>query len=164
MSDAINTPAEQTEDLSELLRIRREKLNALKEEGKNPYEITKYDVTALNGDIRENFEEMEGQTVRIAGRMMSRRIMGKASFMDVRDGSDRMQVYVKRDDVGTDEYAAFKKWDIGDIVGVEGFVFRTQKGEISVHAQKIILLSKSLLPLPEKFHGLKDTDTRYRQR
>ena len=164
MSDAINTPAEQTEDLSELLRIRREKLNALKEEGKNPYEITKYDVTALNGDIREKFEEMEGQTVRIAGRMMSRRIMGKASFMDVRDGSDRMQVYVKRDDVGTDEYAAFKKWDIGDIVGVEGFVFRTQKGEISVHAQKIILLSKSLLPLPEKFHGLKDTDTRYRQR
>ena len=164
MSDAINTPAEQTEDLSELLRIRREKLNTLKAEGKNPYEITKYDVTALNGDIREKFEEMEGQTVRIAGRMMSRRIMGKASFMDVRDGSDRMQVYVKRDDVGTDEYAAFKKWDIGDIVGVEGFVFRTQKGEISVHAQKIILLSKSLLPLPEKFHGLKDTDTRYRQR
>lgn len=100
MSDAINTPAEQTEDLSELLRIRREKLNTLKEEGKNPYEITKYDVTAQNGYIRESFEQIEGQAVRIAGRMMSRRIMGKASFMDVRDGSDRMQVYVKRDDVG----------------------------------------------------------------
>ena len=95
---------------------------------------------------------------------MSRRIMGKASFMDLRDHTDRMQVYVKRDDVGEDRYADFKKWDIGDIVGVEGFVFRTQKGEISVHAQKITLLSKSLLPLPEKFHGLKDTDTRYRQR
>lgn len=164
MSDQMNTPLEQKEDLSELLRIRREKLNTLKAEGKNPYEITKYDVTAHNGDIREKFEEMEGQTVRIAGRMMSRRIMGKASFMDVRDSSDRMQIYVKRDDVGTDDYADFKKWDIGDIVGVEGFVFRTQKGEISVHAQKIILLSKSLNPLPEKFHGLKDTDTRYRQR
>lgn len=164
MSDQMNTPLEQKEDLSELLRIRREKLNTLKAEGKNPYEITKYDVTAHNGDIREKFEDMEGQTVRIAGRMMSRRIMGKASFMDVRDSSDRMQIYVKRDDVGTDDYADFKKWDIGDIVGVEGFVFRTQKGEISVHAQKIILLSKSLNPLPEKFHGLKDTDTRYRQR
>lgn len=164
MSDAINTPMEQTEDLSELLRIRREKLSALKAEGKNPYEITKYDVTAYNGDIREQFETMEGQSVRIAGRMMSRRIMGKASFMDVRDNSDRMQVYVKRDDIGVDDYADFKKWDIGDIVGVEGFVFRTQKGEISVHAQKITLLSKSLLPLPEKFHGLRDTDTRYRQR
>ncbi len=164
MSDTMNAPLGQTEDLSELRRIRREKLSTLKAEGKNPFEITKYDVTAHNGDIRQMFDEMEGKTVRIAGRMMSRRVMGKASFMDVRDNSDRMQVYVKRDDIGTDEYADFKKWDIGDIVGVEGFVFRTQKGEISVHAQKIVLLSKSLNPLPEKFHGLKDTDTRYRQR
>ncbi|MEG2597228.1 MAG: amino acid--tRNA ligase-related protein, partial [Oscillospiraceae bacterium] len=164
MSDVINNQAEQTEDLSELLKIRREKLNNLKEEGKNPFEITKYDVTDLNAEIREAFESKENQTVSIAGRMMSRRVMGKASFMDLRDGSDRMQIYVKRDDVGTDEYADFKKWDIGDIVGIEGFVFRTQKGEISVHAHKITLLSKSLLPLPEKFHGLKDTDTRYRQR
>ncbi len=164
MSDIVNAPIEQTEDLNELLRIRREKLSVLKEEGKNPFEITKYDVTAHNAEIRERFEELEGKTVSIAGRMMSRRIMGKASFMDIRDGSDRMQIYVKRDDIGTDEYADFKKWDIGDIIGVEGFVFVTQKGEISVHAQKITLLSKSLRPLPEKFHGLKDTDTRYRQR
>ena len=164
MSDVVNAPVEQTQDLNELLLIRREKLNTLKNEGKNPYEITKYDVTDYNADIREKFESLEGKTVRIAGRMMSRRIMGKASFMDIRDTSDRMQIYVKRDDIGTDEYADFKKWDIGDIVGVEGFVFCTQKGEISVHAQKITLLSKSLRPLPEKFHGLKDTDTRYRQR
>ena len=121
-------------------------------------------MTAKNADIRARFDQLENTGVTIAGRMMSRRIMGKASFMDVRDGSDRMQVYVRRDDVGEEDYAAFKKWDIGDIVGVEGFVFRTQKGEISVHARKITLLSKSLLPLPEKFHGLKDTDTRYRQR
>ena len=159
-------PAEEMSEqqLSELLQIRRDKLQALQEAGKDPYTITKFDVTAKNADIRARFEELENTRVTIAGRMMSRRIMGKASFMDVRDGSDRMQVYVKRDDVGEEDYADFKKWDIGDIVGVEGFVFRTQKGEISVHAQKITLLSKSLLPLPEKFHGLKDTDTRYRQR
>ena len=155
---------EPQQDLSELLQIRRDKLAALQEAGKDPYAVTKYDVTVKNADIRARFEELENTQVSIAGRMMSRRIMGKASFMDVRDGSDRMQVYVRRDDVGEAEYAEFKKWDIGDIVGVEGFVFRTQKGEISVHAQKITLLSKSLLPLPEKFHGLRDTDTRYRQR
>ena len=158
------SPEMSEQELTELLQIRRDKLSALREAGKDPYTITKYDVTAHNLDIRENFDEMENQTVRVAGRMMSRRIMGKASFMDLRDGSDRMQVYVRRDDVGEDEYMDFKKWDIGDILGVEGFVFRTQKGEISVHAQKIVLLSKSLLPLPEKFHGLKDTDARYRQR
>ena len=152
------------QERTELLQIRRDKLAALQEAGKDPFALTKYDVTAHNADIRERFEAMEGQTVRIAGRMMSRRIMGKASFMDLRDGSDRMQVYVRRDDVGEDVYMDFKKWDIGDILGVEGFVFRTQKGEISVHAQKVTLLSKSLLPLPEKFHGLRDTDTRYRQR
>ena len=144
--------------------MRREKLAALQEAGADPYEITKYDVTAHCADIRANFDEMEGKTVRIAGRMMSKRVMGKASFCDVRDGSDRMQVYVKRDDIGTEEYQGFKKWDVGDIIGVEGMVFRTQKGEISIHAHSIQLLSKSLLPLPEKFHGLKDQETRYRQR
>ncbi len=164
-NNGANPPSENAEqELTELLQIRRDKLSALQEAGKDPFAITKYEVTAHNADIRSRFEEMEGHPVRIAGRMMSRRIMGKASFMDLRDGSDRMQVYVRRDDVGADEYMDFKKWDIGDILGVEGFVFRTQKGEISVHAQKIALLSKSLLPLPEKFHGLKDTDTRYRQR
>lgn len=152
------------QQMSELLQIRRDKLLALQEAGQDPYAITKFGVTAKNADIRASFEEMENQPVAIAGRMMSRRIMGKASFLDLRDHSDRMQVYVKRDDVGADVYTEFKKWDIGDIIGVEGFVFRTQKGEISVHAQKITLLSKALLPLPEKFHGLRDTDTRYRQR
>ena len=164
-NNGANPAAEITEqELTELLQIRRDKLTALREAGTDPFAVTRYEVTAHHADIRAHFEEMEGQTVRIAGRMMSRRIMGKASFLDLRDGSDRMQVYVRRDDVGADEYMDFKKWDIGDILGVEGFVFRTQKGEMSVHAQKIELLSKSLLPLPEKFHGLKDTDTRYRQR
>ena len=169
MSEPTGTPSPISEELSEqqlseLLQIRRDKLLALQEAGQDPFAITKFDVDAHNAQIRERFDELENQPVVIAGRMMSRRIMGKASFMDLRDHTDRMQVYVKRDDVGEDRYADFKKWDIGDIVGVEGFVFRTQKGEISVHAQKITLLSKSLLPLPEKFHGLKDTDTRYRQR
>ncbi len=152
------------EQLSELLQIRRDKLTALQEAGKDPFEITKYDVDTHNIEIRDNFEAMEGKTVSIAGRMMSRRIMGKASFMDLRDKTDRMQVYVRRDDVGEEDYAAFKKWDIGDILGIVGVVFRTQKGEISVHAEKVTLLSKSLLPLPEKFHGLTDRELRYRQR
>ena len=166
-SNQTNSPVQEemtAQQLSELLQVRRDKLTALQQAGRDPFAITKFDVTAINADIRAQFDAMEGKVVVIAGRMMSRRIMGKASFMDVRDHSDRMQVYVKRDDVGEDDYADFKKWDIGDIIGVEGMVFRTQKGEISVHAQKITLLSKSLLPLPEKFHGLKDTDTRYRQR
>ena len=153
------------QQLSELLQIRRDKLTGLQEAGKNPFAITRYDVTAENAEIRADFDRLEGQTVRIAGRMMSRRIMGKASFCDVRDDSDRMQVYVRRDDVGEEPYMDFKKsWDIGDIVGVEGRVFKTQTGEISLHATGITLLSKSLLPLPEKFHGLKDTEARYRQR
>ncbi len=166
MSDTPHTPeTEMTEQqLSELLQVRRDKLTALQEAGQDPYTITKYDVTAQSADIRANYDAMEGTTVSIAGRMMSRRIMGKASFMDVRDSSDHIQVYVRRDDVGVDEYMGFKKWDIGDIVGVVGTVFKTQTGEISVHATEITLLSKSLLPLPEKFHGLRDTDTRYRQR
>ena len=169
MSEPTGTPSPISEELSEqqlseLLQIRRDKLLALQEAGQDPFAITKFDVDAHNAQIRERFDELENQPVVIAGRMMSRRIMGKASFMDLRDHTDRMQVYVKRDDVGEDRYADFKKWDIGDIVGVEGFVFRTQKGEISVHAQKITLLSKSLLPLPEKFHGLTDLELRYRQR
>lgn len=170
MADETMTPERANEEelseqqRSELLQIRRDKLLALQQAGQDPYTITKFDVTAYNADIRSKFDEMENQTVTIAGRMMSRRIMGKASFMDVRDHTDRMQIYVRRDDVGEAEYLEFKKWDIGDIIGVEGFVFRTQKGEISVHAKKITLLSKALLPLPEKFHGLRDTDTRYRQR
>ncbi|MBO5797091.1 MAG: lysine--tRNA ligase, partial [Clostridia bacterium] len=166
MSDAPRTPeTEMTEQqLSELLQIRRDKLTALQEAGQDPFTITKYDVSIQSADIRANYDKLEGTTVSIAGRMMSRRIMGKASFMDLRDNSDHMQIYVRRDDIGVDEYMAFKKWDIGDILGVTGTVFRTQTGEISVHATSITLLAKSLLPLPEKFHGLKDTDTRYRQR
>ena len=152
------------ERLHEQVKVRRDKLAALCEAGKNPYEITKYDWDTKTAEIRERFEELDGKTVRIAGRMMSRRVMGKASFMDLQDSTGRLQVYVRRDDVGEEDYADFKKWDIGDVLGVEGTVFRTQKGEISVHTTHIKLLSKSLLPLPEKFHGLRDTDTRYRQR
>ena len=162
--ERIQTPQDEEAEFSEHARVRREKLAALKADGRDPYTITSYPVDAYANDIREKFEEMDGKEVHIAGRMMSRRIMGKASFLDLRDGTDRMQVYVKRDDVGEDVYADFKKWDIGDVIGVKGMVFRTQKGEISVHTHEITLLSKSLLPLPEKFHGLKDTETRYRQR
>ena len=157
-----NAPEEQ--DLSELLQVRRDKLSALIEVGKNPFEITKYDFDSYADDIQNDFEKYEGKTVRLAGRMMSRRIMGKASFCDLRDTSGRIQSYVRRDDVGEEDYADFKKWDIGDIIGIEGFVFKTKTGETSIHAQKIVLLSKSLLPLPEKFHGLKNTDLRVRQR
>ncbi|MBQ7161345.1 MAG: lysine--tRNA ligase, partial [Clostridia bacterium] len=155
---------EQQENLSEILRIRREKLAELRASGNDPFEETVYPVDRRSEEIKNNFDALEGQTVHIAGRMMSRRIMGKASFCHVMDGEGTVQVYVKRDDVGTEEYASFKKADIGDIFGVEGFVFRTQTGEISVHAQKLTLLAKSLLPLPEKFHGLTNTDLRYRQR
>ena len=152
------------EQLDEQHRVRLEKLAALKAAGKDPYTITKYPVTITNKEIRDRFEELENTDVSIAGRMMTRRVMGKASFIDVRDGSDRMQVYVRKDDVGDDTYAEFKKWDLGDIVGIRGKVFRTKMGEISVHAEEIILLSKSLLPLPEKWHGLKDKEERYRKR
>ena len=155
---------EEVQDINILKKVRIEKFEELKKNNKNPYEITKFDVTAKNAVIREKFEEMENQTVVIAGRIMSWRDMGKANFIDVRDDTDRMQVYIRMNDIGEDVFAEFKKWDIGDIIGVEGFVFRTKKGEISVHAQKITLLSKSLLPLPEKWHGLKDQDMRYRQR
>ncbi|MCH5195039.1 MAG: lysine--tRNA ligase [Oscillospiraceae bacterium] len=177
---------EQTEqDIHILKKIRLEKLDELKSRNKNPYEITKYNVSITNAELRMAYEAFEAKSIadaagdeeklkdmlethrinaRIAGRIMSWRDMGKANFIDVRDGSDRMQVYIRMNDIGEDAFAEFKKWDIGDIVGVEGFVFRTRKGEISVHAHKIELLSKSLLPLPEKWHGLQDRDMRYRQR
>ena len=161
-----NLPVEEEtqQDINILKKIRIEKLDELKAKNCNPYEITKFDYTHKNIEIRENYDAMEGQTVKIAGRIITWRNMGKANFINVRDGSDRMQVYVRMNDIGEDEFKEFKKWDIGDIVGIEGFVFKTRTGEISVHATKIELLSKSLLPLPEKWHGLKDTDTRYRQR
>ena len=152
------------EELDEQHRVRLEKLAVLKEAGKDPYKITQFPVDIYNKEIRERFDELENQDVVVAGRMMTRRIMGKASFLDIRDASDRMQVYVRKDDVGEDDYADFKKWDIGDIIGVKGKVFRTKMGEISVHATEIKLLSKSLLPLPEKWHGLKDKEERYRKR
>ncbi len=156
---------QQTEkEYNEVVRVRREKLAALKEAGNDPFEITKYDTDTTAQQILADYDAYEGKEVRLAGRMMSRRIMGKASFMHIQDGSGKIQIYVKRDDIGTDEYASFKKWDIGDILGICGTVFRTQTGEISIHATALTLLSKSLLPLPEKFHGLKDTDVRYRQR
>ncbi|MBR4959493.1 MAG: lysine--tRNA ligase, partial [Clostridia bacterium] len=151
-------------ELSEILQIRRDKLSALQEAGADPFQITKYDVTHHGQDIKDNYDELEGKEVSVAGRMMSKRIMGKASFCHVQDLSGTLQVYVARDSLGEEAYAGFKKWDIGDIIGVEGFVFRTQTGEVSIHAKKITLLAKSLLPLPEKFHGLKDQETRYRQR
>ena len=152
------------QDLNEIMRLRREKLAALKESGNDPYQVMRYDFNSDSVTIKNNYEAYEGKTVKLAGRIMSRRIMGKASFVGFTDCSGPIQLYVRRDDVGEDIYAAFKKWDIGDIIGVEGFVFKTQTGEISVHATEIKLLSKSLIPLPEKFHGLSDTDTRYRQR
>ena len=151
-------------NISELLQVRRDKLAALKESGNDPFKITKFDFDAYAQNIKDNFEEYEGKTVKVAGRMMSRRVMGKASFAGVQDTTGKIQLYVKRDDIGEAEYAAFKKFDIGDIVGVEGFVFKTQTGEISIHAHSIVMLSKSMLPLPEKFHGLKDNDLRFRQR
>ena len=152
------------QDLSEQARIRREKLAALQEAGMDPFQIRKYDVTHHSGEIREQFDALEGREVSIAGRLMSKRIMGKASFCHVQDLQGMMQVYVARDAVGEEAYAAFKKDDIGDIVGVRGTVFKTKTGEISVHAISFTLLSKALKPLPEKFHGLTNVDLRYRQR
>ena len=162
MTEEIRT-AEQA-DVSEQSRIRLEKLNRLVEEGKNPYEIVRYDRTHLSGEILSNCDALENQTVSIAGRMMSRRVMGKASFAHLLDRDGEIQIYVRRDDVGEDAYRDFKNYDLGDVIGVKGFVFKTKSGEISVHAQEIVLLTKALHPLPEKFHGLTNTDTRYRQR
>ncbi len=158
------TEEELAEQLDEQHRVRLEKLAALKESGRDPYTVTKFPVDIYAADIRARFEELENKDVCIAGRIMSWRDMGKANFIDVRDSSDRMQVYVKIDEIGEENFAEFKKWDLGDIVGVKGYVFKTRRGEISVHAKEITLLSKSLLPLPEKWHGLKDKEERYRKR
>ncbi len=154
----------QEQDVNQLLKVRREKLKELQENGQNPFEITKYDVTHHSEDIREQFEELEGKTVSVAGRMMSKRVMGKASFCHVQDLRGQIQSYVARDSVGEEPYKAFKKLDVGDIIGIKGEVFRTKTGEISIHASEVTLLSKSLQILPEKYHGLTNTDLRYRQR
>jgi len=152
------------QDINQLLKVRREKLEALQEKGKDPFRITKYDVTYHSLDIKERFEELEGSTVSIAGRVMSKRVMGKASFCNVQDIKGNIQSYVARDSIGEESYADFKKYDVGDIVGIKGEVFKTKTGEISVHAAEVTLLSKSLQILPEKYHGLVNTDIRYRQR
>ena len=153
-----------TEELNHILQARRDKLSALQEAGKDPFLVTRYDVTHHSSDISDNYDELEGKEVSVAGRMMAKRIMGKAAFTHILDLKGRIQAYVSKDSLGEEGYAAFKKLDIGDIVGVVGKVFKTKTGEISIHADKVELLSKSLKPLPEKFHGLTDTDTRYRQR
>ncbi len=163
MADTQNQSKEQ-QDLGQLLKIRREKLSALQEAGKDPFRITKYDVTHHSEEIREQFATLENAHVSVAGRLMSKRIMGKASFCHVQDLEGMIQCYVARDSIGEEAYADFKKYDIGDLVGIEGFVFRTKTGEISIHAEKVTLLSKSLQILPEKWHGLTNTDIRYRQR
>ncbi len=152
------------QDVNELHKIRVDKLTALQQEGKDPYVITKYEVSHHSAEVKENFEALEGKSVSVAGRLMSKRVMGKASFCNVQDLSGSIQSYVARDCIGEEEYKAFKKLDIGDIVGIKGEVFKTKTGEVSIHAQELILLSKSLQVLPEKFHGLTNTDTRYRQR
>lgn len=154
----------QEQDLNKLLKVRREKLQELQENGKNPFEITKYDVTHHSMEIKENFDELEGKEVTVAGRMMFKRVMGKASFCNIQDLQGSIQSYVARDSIGEDPYKDFKKYDVGDIIGIKGEVFKTKTGEISIHAAEVTLLSKSLQVLPEKFHGLTDTDTRYRQR
>ncbi len=189
MNENQSNPAqteEQEQDINILKKVRLDKLNELKSRNADPFTVTKYDVTAKSAELKAKYEADEARIIseadgdeekvkeglealkvtdfRLAGRIMSWRNMGKANFIDIRDGSDRIQVYVRQNDIGKEEFAEFKKWDIGDIIGVEGFVFRTRMGEISIHAHKVTLLSKSLLPLPEKWHGLKDQDMRYRQR
>lgn len=159
-----NKPESQVENLSEVLQVRRDKLSELQKMGRDPFKISKYDVTHHSNEVVDNYDSLEGQRVSLAGRIMSKRIMGKASFMHLQDQNGRIQAYVKRDDIGLDEYKLFKTYDIGDIVGIEGFVFKTKTEEVSVHVEKLVLLSKSLQVLPEKYHGLKDVDLRYRQR
>lgn len=164
MAEQQNQNQHQEEDLNHLLKVRREKLAELQDAGKDPFHITKYDVTHHSAQVKEQFEVLEGKEVSIAGRMMSKRVMGKASFCNVQDLKGNIQSYVARDSIGEEEYKEFKKMDIGDVVGLKGTVFTTKTGEISIHATSVILLSKSLQILPEKFHGLTNTDTRYRQR
>ncbi|MBP3378180.1 MAG: lysine--tRNA ligase [Clostridia bacterium] len=160
----VNTQVNNEENFNDLVRVRREKLKTLQDAGQDPFQITKYDVTHHSTDIKDNYDTLEGAEVSVAGRMMSKRIMGKASFCHVQDLKGTIQVYVARDALGEEPYAAFKKDDVGDIIGVKGTVFKTKTGETSIHATEIILLSKSLQPLPEKFHGLTNVDQRYRQR
>ena len=166
MAEQNNQPAQEMtqQELSEQIKIRREKLAQLQAEGKDPFEITKCEVTHHSDEIKDNFEELEEKDVAIAGRLMSKRIMGKASFCNIQDRNGNIQSYVSRNDIGDEAYAAFKKFDIGDLISVKGFVFKTKTGEVSVHAKEVTLLSKSLQVLPEKFHGLKDQELRYRQR
>ena len=166
MADQSNTVNHQEaqQDLSEILKVRREKLRALQEEGRDPFQVTKFEVSHHAQEIKDNFDALEGSTVTVAGRLMSKRGMGKVSFCDLQDKSGRIQLYARKDEMDPEDYDRFRKYDIGDIVGVKGEVFRTQRGEMSVRAKEITLLSKSLLPLPEKFHGLTDKETRYRQR
>ena len=162
MEEIINN-TQSAEDLNEILKVRREKLDGLKAAGKNPYEKVRYDRTAFSQDIKDAYDAYENQTVGVAGRLISKRVMGKASFASILDGKGTIQSYLSVNDLG-DAYNDFKDFDIGDIIGIKGFVFKTRTGEISVHAQEVELLSKSLLPLPEKYHGLKDEDMRYRNR
>lgn len=164
MENNNNNNMQEEQDISEIIRIRLEKLNRLVAENKNPFEIVKYKKTVLAKDIVDKYSELENKEVCIAGRLVSKRVMGKASFANLLDASGKIQLYISRNDIGDEPYAEFKKMDIGDIIGVKGIVFTTKMGEISVHATEVVLLSKSLLPLPEKYHGLKDTDLRYRQR
>lgn len=159
-----NKPESQIENLSEVLQVRRDKLKDLQEMGRDPFKISKYEVSHHSDEVIANYDSLEGQRVSLAGRIMSKRVMGKASFMHLQDQNERIQAYVKRDDIGVDEYKLFKTYDLGDIVGIEGFVFKTKTEEVSVHVEKLVLLSKSLQVLPEKYHGLKDVDLRYRQR
>ena len=159
-----NNNIEQELDMNQLMKVRKEKLDKLREEGKDPYKITKFDRTHTSQEIKDNYDELEGKDVTIAGRIMAKRIMGKASFCHIQDSTGKIQSYVSINDLGEESYKAFKEDDIGDIIGITGFVFKTRTGEISIHAKEVTLLSKSLRPLPEKFHGLKDTDLRYRQR
>ena len=159
-----NNNVEQELDMNQLMKVRREKLDKLREEGKDPFKITKFNRTHTSKEIKDNYDELEGKDVTIAGRIMAKRIMGKASFCHIQDSEGKIQSYVSINELGEESYKAFKEDDIGDIIGITGFVFKTRTGEISIHAKEVILLSKSLRPLPEKFHGLKDTDLRYRQR
>ena len=164
MNENENNEVMEEQDLNHLMEIRREKLRELQESGNNPFDITKYDRTNTAGEIKANYEKFEQKDVRIAGRIIAKRIMGKASFCTIQDCDEKIQSYVSINDLGEEAYKAFKTWDIGDIIGISGFVFKTRTEEISVHAKEVILLTKSLRPLPEKFHGLRDTDLRYRQR
>ena len=164
MENQNNQNQEPEVDLNQLLQIRRDKLNKLKEEGKNPFEIRKFNRTHTSKQVVDNYDELEQKDVTIAGRLMAKRIMGKASFCHIQDNEGRIQSYVSINDLGEESYKLFKEMDIGDIVGITGFVFKTRTEEVSIHAKEVTLLSKSLRPLPEKYHGLKDTDLRYRQR